>query len=75
MGAGMRCLSCDAALTDFESTRKSAFTGEYIDLCNHCFATINDEVQTIDRADLALDSDEIDDDDANHCGLDIDEDY
>ena len=33
----MRCLSCDVALNDFESTRKSEKTGQYVDLCNRCF--------------------------------------
>jgi hypothetical protein len=70
----MRCLSCDAALTDFEATRKSAFSGDYIDLCNHCFATISEDLHTIDRADLAVDDDEVSDD-PNHCGLDVDNDY
>jgi hypothetical protein len=53
----MRCLSCNANLTDFESTRKSANTGQYIDLCNHCFGSIKDDMYTIERADL--DGDEI----------------
>lgn len=48
----MRCLSCNANLTDYEATRKSANTGQYIDLCNHCFSSIKDDIYTIDRADL-----------------------
>ena len=32
----MRCMACDRALTDYESTRKSSATGEYVDLCNRC---------------------------------------
>ena len=33
----MRCVACDVELTDFESTRKSVTTGEYVDLCNACY--------------------------------------
>lgn len=55
----MRCLSCDKNLTDFEATRKSVFSGEFIDLCNHCFASVSDDLQTIDRPDLL--HDEVDD--------------
>ena len=52
-----KCLACDCFLTDFESTRKSAGTGEYLDICNSCFASISDEVLTIDREDLLTDID------------------
>jgi hypothetical protein len=55
MGAKMRCLACDANLTDFEATRKSSITGQYIDLCNGCFSTIKDQVYTIERPDLEHD--------------------
>lgn len=64
----MRCLSCNVALTDYESTRKSAVTGEYLDLCNICFSYISGEIGTIDREDLAHDEDM-----QNHCGQDGDE--
>lgn len=65
----MRCLSCDAALTDYEATRRSANTNEFIDLCNHCFASISEDLQTIEREDLAHDIDYVDENDS-HCGLD-----
>ena len=32
----MRCFSCDANLSDYESTLKSKVTGQYLDLCNTC---------------------------------------
>jgi hypothetical protein len=48
----MRCLSCNCNLSDYESTRKNAFTGEYIDLCNRCFSSISNDMHTIERADL-----------------------
>ena len=48
----MRCLACDRALSDFESTRKSA-SGHYIDLCNHCFYSGTDKLmQVTEREDL-----------------------
>lgn len=31
----MRCLACNAILTDYESTRKNK-AGEFIDLCSNC---------------------------------------
>jgi hypothetical protein len=69
----MRCLSCNAALNDFESTRKSVVTAEYIDLCEHCFSTVADDILTVDREDLAADDFEIEKEtagDIHHCGLD-----
>lgn len=54
-----RCKSCDALLTDFEATRKSLSTNEYLDLCNGCFAPISDEIPTIDREDLLTELDDI----------------
>ena len=36
----MRCAACDARLTAREATRKGEATGEYLDLCDVCFATI-----------------------------------
>jgi len=56
----MRCLSCNAALTYFEATRKTLKTEEFLDLCNNCYYTISDDVLTIDRADLD-DGEEVDD--------------
>lgn len=65
----MRCLSCNVVLSDFEATRKSVLTGEYTDLCNHCFSTVSEHLLTIDRQDLAHETEDIDD--VNHCGLDV----
>lgn len=44
----MRCLACNVNLSDAESTRKSATTGEYIDLCNRCYGSIADDVPTLE---------------------------
>lgn len=48
----MRCLSCDKNLSDFESTRKYAESGQFVDLCNSCFKTIPDFPLTRERGDL-----------------------
>lgn len=55
----MRCVACNKNLSDFESTRKSAETGEYLDMCNDCFFYTEDEIATIDRDDLRSESDTI----------------
>lgn len=47
----MRCVACDVELTDFESTRKSITSNEYVDLCNACYKYIKDDVQTIENTD------------------------
>lgn len=36
----MRCLACDFLLTDAESVKKSPTSGEFLDLCGRCIATI-----------------------------------
>ena len=48
----MRCYCCNKILSDFESTRKSASTGEYLDMCNKCYSTIKDELHAVERHDL-----------------------
>ena len=48
----MRCRCCDVVLSDFEATRKSAKTGEYIDLCNYCFHNVEQDVESVVREDL-----------------------
>lgn len=48
----MRCYCCDKALNDFESTRKSVTTGDYLDMCNKCYSTIRDDVNAEERYDL-----------------------
>ena len=48
----MRCVACNKNLSDFESTRKSAESGEYLDICNDCFFYTEDDIATIDRDDL-----------------------
>ena len=51
----MRCLACNCELTDFEATRKSPFTKQYLDLCNLCFSSIRDDIYVLERHDLEHD--------------------
>lgn len=55
----MRCLSCNVALNEFESTRKYADSGEFVDLCNYCFKEIGGTVAVRERMDLFEPADEI----------------
>jgi hypothetical protein len=58
----MRCIACNKNLSDFESTRKSTVTGEYIDLCNGCYSGVG--IVSEDREDLRdveVTDDDIDD--------------
>jgi hypothetical protein len=51
----MHCRSCDVLLTDAESTRKDAITGEYLDMCNGCLAVDEDDNATFDEDTVSLD--------------------
>ena len=55
----MRCVCCNKNLNDYESTRKHALTGAYLDLCNGCFAEVSTmaDVPVTTREDLANSSD------------------
>lgn len=69
----MRCLSCNALMSDFEATRKSANTNEYIDMCNHCYYTISDDVAALERTDLEHEEDMVTDSDfTDTLDLDVD---
>lgn len=48
----MRCLSCNEVLSDFEATRKSVNTNQFIDLCNRCYHTVDDDILSLERGDL-----------------------
>jgi hypothetical protein len=45
----MRCAACDNVLNKKEVSRKSKLTGEYFDLCDICFGTIEDQVQIVEK--------------------------
>lgn len=53
----MRCYCCNAELSDFEATRKSVVSGDYLDMCNECYHTISDDVDVIERNDLKHEGD------------------
>ena len=53
----MHCNGCNRLLTDYESTRKNAVTGQYFDLCKVCFEDIKPFVSVIDRKDLITEAD------------------
>ena len=41
----MKCYCCDVILTPQESTRKFKESGSYVDMCNKCLVTIDDQVE------------------------------
>ena len=43
-----RCICCNKNLSDKESTRKGVNTGEYLDMCDGCFSTVEDEFPYIE---------------------------
>jgi|TARA_R110002126_G_scaffold122568_1_gene264345 hypothetical protein len=45
-------------LSDFEATRKSVQSGDYIDMCNGCFHHVKDDMDVVERQDLQHVSDE-----------------
>ena len=47
----MRCYACQRALNDYESTLKSATTGDYLDTCMKCLDGL--EIETLGREDLS----------------------
>jgi hypothetical protein len=40
----MRCSCCNVILSTQESTRKFKVSGDYVDMCNKCLNTIDDDV-------------------------------
>jgi hypothetical protein len=69
----MRCLACNALLSDFEATRKSAVTNEYLDLCNQCYYAISEDITALERTDLEHEEDMVVDDSfTDSLDLDVD---
>jgi hypothetical protein len=54
----MRCYCCNAVLSDFEATRKSVQSGDFVDMCNSCFSHVKDDIDVVERQDLQHVSDE-----------------
>lgn len=48
----MRCSCCNVMLTEFESTIRKVSTNEFIDTCEKCLSTIEDDVKVMTREDL-----------------------
>jgi len=48
----MRCRACNVALSDFEATRKSVKSGEFVDLCDRCFGYVKAFMEVEEREDL-----------------------
>lgn len=73
----MRCIACDRALSDLESTRKSKTIGEYLDLCNTCFSTVSDDFidneEQLEQHELEENL-EYDSDGEIHCCINYEED-
>lgn len=57
----MRCYCCGRALNDYESTLKSAQSGEYLDTCMKCLDGL--DIETVGRDDLAMFEEPTDDGD------------
>ena len=54
----MRCYCCNKALSDYEATRKSVSTGNFLDMCNKCYGSISGEVLALERTDLRHDDED-----------------
>lgn len=57
----MRCYSCNCVLNTQASTRRFKGSGDFVDLCNKCLATIDDEVEVTEGRVDEDDSEEWDD--------------
>lgn len=57
----MRCQCCNRNLSDFESTLKSATTGQYLDICNKCLKDLDIQVIGNNKADTSVPLDDDDD--------------
>jgi hypothetical protein len=60
----MRCLCCNKALNDYESTLRHAVSGDFLDMCRKCLDGL--EIPVRGRKDLnpydTIDVEEIEDD-------------
>lgn len=65
----MKCKACDADVEEHALGRKGLFTGEYLDLCDHCFDTIREDI-TLEEEIVGFDlEDEWDDQPLSHDDL------
>lgn len=71
----MRCRACNKNLNDFESTRKNPETGEYLDLCNHCYHEVQSDITATEREDLREGDDELFEDEGEKIEIDFDDNF
>lgn len=57
----MRCYSCNCILTPRESVRRFSESQDFVDLCNTCLSTIDEDVDTVDGAYVEEDENESED--------------
>ena len=50
----MRCLACNKVLSDFEATRRSLISGDFMDICNACYTNIEDDVPALSKEELGI---------------------
>lgn len=44
----MRCLGCNRILNNAEATRKYSSNGSFVDLCNHCYSYVADDIAAVE---------------------------
>jgi hypothetical protein len=55
----MRCRACNEILTDYESSVRSVFSREYVNLCKWCLGTIKNDCVAVGNINLMSDLDDI----------------
>ena len=63
----MHCRSCDTLLTDFETSRRSLVTGEYIEICQQCFQSIKGDCLAFGNPSLIGDNEDLE---SQHLDID-----
>lgn len=53
----MRCRACNEILTDYESSVRSVFSREYVNLCKWCLGTIKTDCVAVGNINLMSDLD------------------
>ena len=63
----MRCYSCNRALNDYESTLRSAVSGEFLDMCKKCLSDTDIQfIQSKNNPDeIIVDDEDFDEEDYN----------
>ena len=45
-------------MSDYEATRKSVTTGNFLDMCNKCYGSISGDILAVERTDLKHDDED-----------------